>query len=119
VRDRVDLAASVLWPDDQLRRLDNVFKATVLPGVGEGFGLPIIESLAAGVPVVATDCSACSALVRGRGLRKGSDHARVNEATPWPLVGRSGMETVNLHVAGERNGAGTGRPGHSEMALLL
>jgi glycosyltransferase involved in cell wall biosynthesis len=53
--------------DEQLNRLYNVFDVTVLPSTGEGFGLPIIESFAAGVPVVATDCSACSELVRGRG----------------------------------------------------
>jgi glycosyltransferase involved in cell wall biosynthesis len=53
--------------DEQLNRLYNLFDVTVLPSSGEGFGLPIIESLAAGVPVVATDCSACSELVRGRG----------------------------------------------------
>jgi glycosyltransferase involved in cell wall biosynthesis len=50
-----------------LNRLNNLFDVTVLPSTGEGFGLPIIESLAAGVPVVATDYSACSELVRGRG----------------------------------------------------
>jgi len=53
--------------DEQLNRLYNVFDLTVLPSAGEGFGLPIIESFAAGVPVVATDYSACSELVRGRG----------------------------------------------------
>ena len=53
--------------DEQLNRLYNLFDVTVLPSSGEGFGLPIIESLAAGVPVVATDYSACPELVRGRG----------------------------------------------------
>ena len=53
--------------DEQLNRLYNLFDVTVLPSTGEGFGLPIIESLAAGVPVVATDYSACPELVRGRG----------------------------------------------------
>ena len=53
--------------DEQLNRLYNLFDVTVLPSNGEGFGLPIVESLAAGVPVVATDYSACPELVRGRG----------------------------------------------------
>ncbi|MBI2927042.1 MAG: glycosyltransferase family 4 protein [Verrucomicrobia bacterium] len=53
--------------DEQLNRLYNLFDVMVLPSTGEGFGLPIIESFAAGVPVVATDYSACSELVRGRG----------------------------------------------------
>lgn len=53
--------------DEPLNRLYNIFDVTVLPSAGEGFGLPIIESFAAGVPVVATDYSACSELLRGRG----------------------------------------------------
>jgi glycosyltransferase involved in cell wall biosynthesis len=53
--------------DEQVNRLYNLCDVTVLPSTGEGFGLPIIESLAAGVPVVATDYSACPELVRGRG----------------------------------------------------
>jgi glycosyltransferase involved in cell wall biosynthesis len=53
--------------DEQLNRLYNLFDVTALSSYGEGFGLPILESLAAGVPVVATDYSACSELVRGRG----------------------------------------------------
>jgi len=53
--------------DEELNRLYNLFDVTVLPTMGEGFGLPIIESQAAGVPVIATDCSACTELVRGRG----------------------------------------------------
>jgi glycosyltransferase involved in cell wall biosynthesis len=53
--------------EEQLNRLYNLFDIMVLPSTGEGFGLPILESLAAGVPVVATDCSACTELVRGRG----------------------------------------------------
>jgi glycosyltransferase involved in cell wall biosynthesis len=53
--------------DEQLNRLYNVFDIMALPSNGEGFGLPIIESLAAGVPVVATDYSAIPELVSGRG----------------------------------------------------
>ncbi|HAM71146.1 MAG TPA: hypothetical protein DCM86_05840 [Verrucomicrobiales bacterium] len=53
--------------DEELNVLYNVCDLTVLPTNAEGFGLPIIESLAAGTPVVATDHSACPELVRGRG----------------------------------------------------
>lgn len=53
--------------DSQLNQLYNLFDITALPSFGEGFGLPIIESMAAGIPVVATDCSAITELVQGRG----------------------------------------------------
>jgi glycosyltransferase involved in cell wall biosynthesis len=55
--------------DEQLNRLYNIFDVMALPSTGEGFGLPILESMAAGVPVVATDYSACSELLDGRGER--------------------------------------------------
>ncbi|MBL9169696.1 MAG: glycosyltransferase family 4 protein [Verrucomicrobiales bacterium] len=54
-------------PDPHLNQIYNLFDISALPSNAEGFGLPIIESLSAGVPVVATDYSACSELVRGRG----------------------------------------------------
>ena len=53
--------------DDQLNRLYNLCDITALPSNAEGFGLPILESMSAAVPVVATDYSACTELVRGRG----------------------------------------------------
>jgi glycosyltransferase involved in cell wall biosynthesis len=51
----------------RLNEIYNLFDVMVLPTGGEGFGLPIVEAMAAGVPVVATDYSACVELVGGRG----------------------------------------------------
>lgn len=53
--------------DPELNRLYNLFDIMALPSNCEGFGLPILESLSAGVPVVATDYSAIPELVSGRG----------------------------------------------------
>lgn len=50
-----------------LNEIYNMMDVMVLPTMGEGFGLPILEAMAAGVPVVATRCSACEELVEGRG----------------------------------------------------
>jgi glycosyltransferase involved in cell wall biosynthesis len=49
--------------DAQLARLYNAMDLLVLPTMAEGFGLPIIESQACGVPALVTDCSACTELV--------------------------------------------------------
>lgn len=48
--------------DDVLATLYNSFDVFVLPTMAEGFGLPILESQSCGVPVLVTDCSACSEL---------------------------------------------------------
>lgn len=53
--------------DEQLNEIYNQFDVMVLPSAGEGFGLPILEAMAAGVPVIATDYSACTELLVGRG----------------------------------------------------
>jgi glycosyltransferase involved in cell wall biosynthesis len=50
--------------DDQtLATVYNAFDVFVLPTMAEGFGLPIIESQACGVPCLVTNYSACSELV--------------------------------------------------------
>ena len=56
VRDRVEVVG---WVDDA-RRASLLRSAAVLayPSLDEGFGLPVLEAMAAGVPVVATDTGA-------------------------------------------------------------
>lgn len=54
-------------PDRELNELYNLFDVMVLPSMAEGFGLPILESMAAGTPVVATGFSAPEELLHGRG----------------------------------------------------
>jgi glycosyltransferase involved in cell wall biosynthesis len=43
--------------DQQLAALYQVCKVTILPSLGEGFGYPIVESLASGIPCVHSDCA--------------------------------------------------------------
>ena len=50
-----------------LNAIYNLFDVMVLPTMGEAFGLPILEAMAAGVPVIGTACSAVNELVEGRG----------------------------------------------------
>jgi glycosyltransferase involved in cell wall biosynthesis len=50
-------------PDETLATIYNAFDVFALPTMGEGFGLPIVESQACGVPALVTDFSACSELV--------------------------------------------------------
>jgi glycosyltransferase involved in cell wall biosynthesis len=50
--------------DHDLATVYSSFDVFVLPTMAEGFGLPILEAQACGVPALATDCSACSELLR-------------------------------------------------------
>jgi glycosyltransferase involved in cell wall biosynthesis len=52
---------------NKLNEIYNLFDVMVLPTAGEGFGLPILEAMAAGVPVIATDYTSCVELLEGRG----------------------------------------------------
>lgn len=52
---------------EKLNEFYNLFDVMALPSSGEGFGLPLLEAMAAGVPVITTDYSAGAELVKGRG----------------------------------------------------
>jgi glycosyltransferase involved in cell wall biosynthesis len=54
-------------PEPRVNMIYNMFDIHVLPTTGEGFGLPIIESMAAGIPNIATDYTSCRELIEGHG----------------------------------------------------
>jgi len=53
--------------DEELSELYALADVLVLSSWGEGFGLPIIESMASGTPVIATNSSSMTELVKGSG----------------------------------------------------
>jgi glycosyltransferase involved in cell wall biosynthesis len=55
-------------PDEELVSLLNRATALALPSLLEGFGLPAVEAMACGCPVVATTASPLPELLRGSGL---------------------------------------------------
>jgi glycosyltransferase involved in cell wall biosynthesis len=58
-------------PEDQLNELYNQAQCVVVPSVFEGFGITVIEALAAGTRVVGTDTDGI------REILQGSDYGRL------------------------------------------
>lgn len=50
------------YSEEHLNLLHNAADVFILPSMGEGFGIPIIEAQAAGCPVIVSDFTACSEL---------------------------------------------------------
>lgn len=59
---------SNILPYNLINDLYNAGDVFVLPTMGEGFGLPLTESMAAGLPTIGTDCSAVTEVIGDRGL---------------------------------------------------
>ncbi len=75
--EQLGLSGRVHWPkfnpivepatDEELNVLYNLGDAYLTNSVGEGFGLPVLEAMAAGLPVIAPDNSSHRELVKGHG----------------------------------------------------
>lgn len=56
------------WPTEDVVAFVNCFDVTLSTSRGEGFGMGLTESLACGVPVLATDCSSITEVVGPGGV---------------------------------------------------
>lgn len=54
-------------PTDTMARMYNSLDVFLLPSKGEGFGIPIVEAMASGVPVITTDCTAQAEIMENAG----------------------------------------------------
>lgn len=67
-RGRFMITNSQEWPAADVAAFVNTFDVTLSTSRGEGFGLGLVESLACGVPVIATDCSSITEVVGPGGV---------------------------------------------------
>lgn len=81
ISSRVDVLVGV--DDERLAELYRGAAATVMPSLLEGFGLPALESVASGTPVIHWGgCRAVAEIVAGRGWSLGDAH----DAQEWAVA---------------------------------
>lgn len=73
--------------DDELKRVYHEAMLTWFPSRYEGFGLPILESMACGTPVVSSDSSAIPEIASGKALLLPADSGRAHRDAILDLLG--------------------------------
>jgi len=66
------------FTEEEMAMLYNCADVFILPSCGEGFGIPLVESMACGLPVIGTEFSSIPEIIRGAGLT-----VRVAEYICW------------------------------------
>jgi glycosyltransferase involved in cell wall biosynthesis len=92
IHEKVTISSGLSTP--ALRRLIMSAKALLMPSIAEGFGLPIIEALAQGVPVLASDIPA----MREAGAGGNVTYLPATDATEW----RSAIEAFGKNPQVQR-----------------
>jgi len=98
VRFTQDYYAFLGLDDSTLAELYNAFDVLLLPTMGEGFGIPIIEAQACGTPVIVTDATACPELV-GVGWKVPWDHKVWVPTGSWQVYANAAATTEALREA--------------------
>jgi glycosyltransferase involved in cell wall biosynthesis len=100
-KDRVLFPPHTVWqigsPRDLVANLYAGFDVLLNPAMGEGFGVPIVEAQACGIPVIASDHSAMTELTQAGWLVKGDPW--------WDALQESFLITPSVRHIGEALGA--------------
>jgi glycosyltransferase involved in cell wall biosynthesis len=90
--------------DDELKRLYHGAALTWFPSRYEGFGLPVLESMACGAPVISSDASAIPEIAGGKALLLPLDDRQAHRDAVVDLLGDSRRRDV-MRDEGRRHAA--------------
>lgn len=76
---------SSAWTDEGMSILYNTFDVNISASSSEGFGLPVLEGFAAGIPMVAPDCSSFSELI-GNGEKNSNARGLLAPIGEWQMI---------------------------------
>lgn len=100
LRDRVEFLAYVPYAD--LPRLINQAIALVFPSLWEGFGLPVLEAMACGTPVISSNCASIPEVA-------GQAAILINPRDEWALFEAMQQVATNVQLRRDLRQAGLAR----------